>query len=63
MRGFLSSPYGRSLSGMLLELAMMIIYRDLVLCVTNVKRSDTALIPLPLAAPIWSAQERALYEH
>ena len=38
---------------------MMVLYRVLELCVTNVKRSDTALIPVPSAAPIWSAQERA----
>ena len=44
---------------MLPEVAMMVLYRVLELCVTNVKRSDTALIPVPSAAPIWSARERA----
>ena len=38
---------------------MMVLYRVLELCVTNVKRSDIALIPLPSTAPIWSARERA----
>ena len=41
---------------------MMILYRLLVYCVTILKRYDTALFPVPSAAPIWSAQERA-YEN
>ena len=44
---------------MLPEVAMMILYRLLVYCVTILKRCDTALIPVPSAAPIWSARERA----
>ena len=37
----------------------MILYGVLVALEPILKRSDTALIPVPSAAPIWSARERA----
>ena len=57
VRPFRSGPYSYSPSGMLSELAMMMLYRVLVRFGPTVKRCDIALVPVPSAAPIWSARE------
>ena len=51
VRTFLSNPYGRSLNGMLPELAQRYRYRVLEGQETILKPCDTALVPVLLAAP------------
>jgi len=59
VRAFLSDPFSLSLSRMRPELAMMCFYGDLEGQETIVKRCDIVLVPVPSAAPIWSARETA----
>ena len=52
MHAFLAEPYGRSLTSMLVELAMMYLYGVPERHTTIVKRCDMKLDAVPLTAPM-----------